>query len=144
MTRIRDLMTTDIEIVSPGHTAREAASCMLRADTGALPVCEDGRLVGMITDRDIVVRGVAAGHGPETAVAKLMSDGVVWARADDEVGAIAQRMSDAQVRRLPVVDANDLLVGMISLGDLSRESEQAAAVQALEGVSASTVVTMQG
>ena len=144
MTRIRDLMTTDIEIVSPGHTAREAASFMLNADTGALPVCEGDRLVGMITDRDIVIRGVAAGLGPETAVAELMSDGIVWARADDEVGAIAQRMSDAQVRRLPVVDSSDRLVGMISLGDLSRESEQAAAVQALEGISASNVETAQG
>lgn len=144
MTRVRDLMTVDIETVSPSQTVREAANFMLRADTGVIPVCDEERLIGMLTDRDIVVRGVAAGLGPDTVVAELMSGDIVWAREDDEVGAIAQRMSDAQVRRLPVIGAGDRLVGMISLGDLSRESEQAAAVQALEGVSASSVETVQG
>lgn len=144
MTRVRDLMTTDIETISPRQTVREAANFMLRADTGAIPVCDEDRLVGMLTDRDIVVRGVAAGLGPDTVVAELMSGDIVWARENDEVGAVAQRMSDAQVRRLPVIGAGDRLVGMISLGDLSRESEQAAAVQALEGVSASSVATVQG
>ena len=144
MTRVRDLMTVDIETVSPSQTVREAANFMLCADTGVIPVCDEERLIGMLTDRDIVVRGVAAGLGPDTVVAELMSGDIVWAREDDEVGAIAQRMSDAQVRRLPVIGAGDRLVGMISLGDLSRESEQAAAVQALEGVSASSVETVQG
>ena len=136
MTRISDLMTKSIEMIAPHQTAQEAASFMLKADTGSIPVCEDGRIVGMITDRDIAVRGVAEGRGPDTPVSELMSGEIVTAREDDEVGAIAQRMSDAQVRRLPVVGADDRIVGMVSLGDLSRESEQAAAAQALEGVSA--------
>ena len=136
MTYIRDLMTADIETVSPTTTAREAASFMLSADTGSIPVTEDDRLVGIITDRDLAVRGLARGFGPDCAVGELMSDQLITARADDEVGAVAQRMAEAQVRRLPVLDDHDRLVGMISLGDLSRESENAAAGQALDGISA--------
>ena len=136
MTRIRDLMTADIQSVSPDSTAREAAGFMLRADTGSIPVCEGGKLIGIVTDRDLAVRGLAEGRGPDCPVSELMSDGLITARAEDEVGAVAQRMAEAQVRRLPVLDDDDRLVGMISLGDLSRESEQAAAAQALEGVSA--------
>ncbi len=136
MTRIRDLMTGDIETVTPETSAQEAARFMLSSDTGSLPVTDGDKLLGIVTDRDLAIRGLAHGHGPEALVGDLMSDDMVTARADDEVGAVAQRMADAQVRRLPVLDENDKLVGMISLGDLSREQEQAAAAQALEGVSA--------
>ena len=135
MTRIRDLMTGDIETVTPETSAQEAARFMLRRDTGSLPVTDGDKLLGIVTDRDLAVRGLAQGHGPDALVGDLMSDDIVTARADDEVGAVAQRMADAQVRRLPVLDEEDKLVGMISLGDLSREQEQAAAAQALEGVS---------
>ncbi|RIX29428.1 CBS domain-containing protein [Sphingomonas edaphi] len=136
MAQLRDVMTSEIKTVAPDATAKEAASFMLSADTGSIPVCENEKVIGMITDRDIAVRGVAEGRGPDCSVRDLMSKDVVCARDTDDVLAVAQRMSDAQVRRLPVVDADDRLVGMVSLGDLSREAQQAAAVTALEGVSA--------
>lgn len=134
--KIRDFMTTEIETVTADQTAKEAAGFMLRADTGSIPVCDEGKVIGMITDRDIAVRGVAEGLGPETAVRELMSESIVCARDDDEVSTIAQRMSEAQVRRLPVLNADGKLVGIVSLGDLSREASDVAASRALEGVSA--------
>ena len=136
MAQLRDVMTSDVKAVAPDATARDAAGFMLSADTGSIPVCEDDRVVGMITDRDIAVRGIAEGKGPDCSVRDLMSSDVVCARDTDDVLAVAQRMSDAQVRRLPVVDADDRLVGMVSLGDLSREAQESAAATALEGVSA--------
>ena len=136
MAQIRDVMTSDLKTVAPDATVQEAASFMLSADTGSIPVCEDDRVVGMITDRDIAVRGVAEGRGPDCAVRELMSQDVVCARDTDDILAVAQRMSDSQVRRLPVIDADERLVGMVSLGDLSREAQKSAADTALEGVSA--------
>lgn len=144
MAQLRDVMTSEIKTVAPDATAKDAASFMLSADTGSIPVCENDKVIGMITDRDIAVRGVAEGRGPDCSVRDLMSQDVVCARDTDDVLAVAQRMSDAQVRRLPVVDADDRLVGMVSLGDLSREAQQAAAVTALEGVSAEGSSHKQG
>jgi CBS domain-containing protein len=100
-----------------------------------MPVTEGDRLVGMITDRDIAVRGVAKGHGPETPVRELMTRGVVCAREDDDVSEIARKMSEEQIRRLPVTDDQGRLCGIVSLGDLARETEKDAG-KALEGVSA--------
>ena len=136
MAQLRDVMTSEIKTVAPDATAREAASFMLSADTGSIPVCEDDKVIGMITDRDIAVRGIAEGLGPDCSVRDLMTKDVVCARDTDDVQAVAQRMSDSQVRRLPVVDAEDRLVGMVSLGDLSREAQESAATTALEGVTA--------
>jgi CBS domain-containing protein len=134
--KISEVMTTDVETISADQTAREAASFMLRADAGSIPVCEGDRVVGMITDRDIAVRGVAEGRGPDTPVSELMSDGIICAREDEDVETVARRMSDEQVRRLPVLDAEDKLCGIVSLGDLTREARGEAAHTALEGVSA--------
>jgi CBS domain-containing protein len=135
MAQLRDVMTSDVKAVAPDATAQEAAGFMLSADTGSIPVTDGDRVVGMITDRDIAVRCVAEGRGPDCTVRDLMSENIICARDTDDVLAVAQRMSDAQVRRLPVVDADDRLVGMVSLGDLSREAQQSAAATALEGVS---------
>jgi CBS domain-containing protein len=134
--KISEVMTTEVETISADQTAREAASFMLRADAGSIPVCEGDKVVGMITDRDIAVRGVAEGRGPDTPVSELMSDGIICARADEDVQEVARRMSQEQIRRLPVLDADDRLCGIVSLGDLSRETRGDAAQQALEGVSA--------
>jgi len=134
--KISELMTTDVETVSADQTAREAASFMLRADAGSIPVCEGDKVIGMITDRDIAVRGVAEGRGPDTPVSELMSDGIICAREDDDVQEVARRMSEQQVRRLPVLDAEERLVGIVSLGDLTRETRSEASQTALEGVSA--------
>ena len=134
--KVSQVMTRDVKTVRPDQTAKEAASFMLSEDAGSMPVSDGDRLIGMITDRDIAVRGVAQGYGPDTPVRELMTDDIVCAREDDDVEEIASKMSSAQVRRMPVVDANDRLCGIVSLGDLSREADDDSATQALEGVSA--------
>ena len=134
--KISEVMTRSVETVSPDQTAKEAASFMLRAEAGSIPVCENDRVIGMITDRDIAVRGVAEGLGPDARVRDLMSKGVVCAHEDDDLDEVARRMSNEQVRRLPVLDSNERLVGIVSLGDLSRETDGETAHHALEGVSA--------
>jgi CBS domain-containing protein len=133
--KISDVMTTDVETVSADQTAQDAAKFMLRAEAGSIPVCDGDKVIGMITDRDIAVRGVAEGRGPDTPIRDLMTDGIVCAREDDDVQDVASKMSEAQVRRLPVLDAQDRLCGIVSLGDLSRQTDGGSAGQALEGVS---------
>lgn len=134
--RISEVMTRDVKTVRPDQTAREAASFMLSEDAGSMPVSDGDRLIGMITDRDIAVRGVAKGHGPDTPIRDIMTDEVICARDDDDVEEVATKMGKAQVRRLPVIDANEKLCGIVSLGDLSREAKGESAHQALDGVSA--------
>ena len=134
--RVSDVMSTDVETVRPDQMVREAARFMLQADAGSIPVTEGNRLVGMITDRDIAVRGVALGYGPETPVSELMTSGIVSAHADELIEEAARKMGEAQVRRLPVIDHDQRLVGIVSLGDLARETDEETASQALEGVSA--------
>lgn len=142
--KIRDVMTREVQTVTPDQTAQEAASFMLREDAGSMPVSDGNKLIGMITDRDIAVRGVARGYGPETQVRELMTDDVVCARIDDDVEEVAVRMSEAQVRRLPVLDENEQLCGIVSLGDLSRETDGETAHHALKGVSAEGEQHKQG
>jgi CBS domain-containing protein len=134
--KISEVMTRDVRTVRPDQTAQEAASFMLSEDTGSMPVSDGDRLLGMITDRDIAVRGVAKGHGPDTPVSELMTNDVVCARDTDDVAEVASKMSSAQVRRMPIVDSSDRICGIVSLGDLSREADSQAADQALQGVSA--------
>ena len=133
--KVSEVMTRDVQTIRPDQTAKEAASFMLSANAGSIPVTDGDRLVGMITDRDIAVRGVAKGSGPETPVSELMSSDCICAREDDNVEDIANKMSKAQVRRLPVIDSSERLCGIVSLGDLSRETDSDTASQALEGVS---------
>jgi CBS domain-containing protein len=134
--KVSEVMTREVTTVRADQTAQEAASFMLQGDAGSIPVTDDDRLIGMITDRDIAVRGIAQGRGPDTPVRDLMSSGLICARENDEVEEVATKMSEAQVRRLPVIDESDNLVGIVSLGDLSRETEGEEAHVALEGVSA--------
>ena len=133
--KISEVMTREVATVRADQTAQEAADFMLQGDAGSIPVTEGDKLIGMITDRDIAVRGVAKGHGPDTPVRELMTDHVICARQDDEVDDVARRMSEEQVRRLPVLDDDDRLCGIVSLGDLARESRGEEAHEALEGVS---------
>jgi CBS domain-containing protein len=132
--KVSEVMTPNVQTISPDQPVREAASFMLSADTGSIPVTEGDRLIGMITDRDIAVRGIAQGYGPDTPVRELMTDDLVVVRVDDDVEEAAQKMGDAQVRRLPVIDENEQLCGVVSLGDLSREADEECAERALEGV----------
>lgn len=133
--KVSEVMTRDVQTVRPDEPVQQAASFMLSADAGSIPVTDGDRLIGMITDRDIAVRGVARGYGPDTPVRELMSDDIISARADDDVDEVASKMSRAQVRRLPVIDENERLCGIVSLGDLARETDDESAHEALEGVS---------
>ena len=133
--KISEVMTRDVQTVRPDQPVQEAASFMLSADAGSIPVSDGGRLVGMITDRDIAVRGVARGYGPDTPVRELMTDEIICVREDDDVDDVASKMSQAQVRRLPVVDSREQLCGIVSLGDLSRQADEDSAAEALQGVS---------
>jgi CBS domain-containing protein len=133
--KVSEVMTRDVQTVSPDQPVQQAASFMLSADAGSIPVTDGRRLIGMITDRDIAVRGIAKGYGPDTPVRELMTDDLVTVRIDDDVEDVASKMSEAQVRRLPVIDDNEQLCGIVSLGDLARETDDECAQEALEGVS---------
>jgi CBS domain-containing protein len=133
--KVSEVMTREVQTVSPDQPAQDAASFMLQANAGAIPVIDGERLIGMITDRDIAVRGVAKGHGPDTPVRELMSNDIVCAQEDDNVEDVATKMSEAQVWRLPVIDQDQRLCGIVSLGDLARETNSESAHEALEGVS---------
>jgi CBS domain-containing protein len=133
--KVSEVMTRDVQTIRPDQPVQQAANFMLSADAGSIPVTEGDRLIGMITDRDIAVRGVAKGHGPDTPVRELMTNDIVSVRIDDDCEEAASRMSEAQVRRLPVIDEQERLCGIVSLGDLSRQTDGASAAQALEGVS---------
>jgi CBS domain-containing protein len=133
--KVSECMTQEVEVVTPEQPIREAAQFMLRADAGALPVGDGDRLVGMVTDRDIAVRGVAEGLGPDTPVSEIMTGDLVYCYDDDEVENAALKMSDAQVRRLPVLSREgEKLVGILSLGDISRSEQSEAAQVALDGI----------
>lgn len=133
--KVSEVMTREVQTVSPDQPAQDAASFMLQANAGSIPVTDGERLIGMITDRDIAVRGVAKGYGPDTPVRELMSNDIVCAQEDDNVEDVATKMSEAQVRRLPVIDQDQRLCGIVSLGDLARETNSESAHEALEGVS---------
>jgi CBS domain-containing protein len=133
--KVSEVMTREVQTIRPDQPVQDAASFMLSADAGSIPVTDGDRLIGMITDRDIAVRGVAKGYGPETPVRELMTGDIICARVDDSVEEVATKMSEARVRRLPVIDSEEKLCGIVSLGDLSRETDDETATQALEGVS---------
>jgi len=133
--KVSEVMTREVRTIGPDQTAKEAANFMLSTDAGSIPVTDGKRLVGMITDRDIAVRGVAKGFAPDTPVSELMTKDCITAREDDDVSTIASKMSEAQVRRLPVIDDQERLCGIVSLGDLSRDGDDQSASQALAGVS---------
>jgi CBS domain-containing protein len=101
--KISEVMTSDVQVVQPSATIREAAQFMLRADAGVVPVCDGQTLQGMITDRDIAVRAVAEGLGPDTPVTQVMTGEILYAFEDDDVEDVASQMSKAQVRRMPIV-----------------------------------------
>ena len=133
--KVSECMTSGVETVTPEQAIREAASFMLQADTGVLPVVEGEVLRGMITDRDIAVRAVAEGRGPDTAVRDVMSDDVLSVYEDQDLEDAATLVSDHQLRRLAVKSReDDRLVGIVSLADLSRANQPEAAQVALDGI----------
>ena len=130
-----DVMSRDVEVVRPDATLEEAARKMRERDVGALPVCDGRRLLGMITDRDIVVRAVSQGRDPRrTKVHEVHTERVLYAREDDDVRDVAQVMESEQIRRMPIVDRSKRLVGIVALADLAAEDEELSG-EILEGVS---------
>jgi CBS domain-containing protein len=117
--RIKDCMTRNVRVVSPKQTIREAAQIMAELDAGVLPVGEDDRLVGVITDRDIAVRAVCSGKGPDTPIADVMSPEVKYCFEDEDVDHVVRNMGDLQVRRLPVMSREKRLIGIVTLGDIA-------------------------
>jgi CBS domain-containing protein len=136
--QVYDIMTPTVHIADPNMTIRDAARCMRADDVGALPVGENDRLVGMVTDRDIVVRAVAEARSPgNTTVREVMSKGICYCFEDDDAEGAAQVMAKHQVRRLPVLNRDKRLVGVVALADLGR-SEDEAAQDALTDISEPT------
>ncbi|HEY9530690.1 MAG TPA: CBS domain-containing protein [Burkholderiales bacterium] len=132
--RISEAMSRDVRLVDPGQTIRDVAKIMADIDAGAVPVSENDRLVGMITDRDIAVRAIAQGKGPDTPVREVMSQEVKYCFDDEELDHVAKNMGDIRVRRLPVVNREKRLVGIVSLGDVALKGERAGG-KAVKGVS---------
>jgi len=130
-------MTRGVKCISPDASVQEAARQMSECDVGALPVCEDDRLVGMITDRDLAVRGVSAAcDASRTRVREQMTSGAIYCFEDQEIGDAARLMENYQIRRLVVLDHNQRLVGIVSLGDVAlRTHNDALSAEALKQIS---------
>jgi CBS domain-containing protein len=120
MPNIGEIMTTDVQLIGPQETLQMAAQMMDQLNVGALPVCDGRRLLGMVTDRDITVRGTAAGMAPDEAcVSDVMTTRTEWCTEDQDAEEVLRLMGDAQVRRLPVINVDRQLVGIVSIGDLA-------------------------
>lgn len=136
MQQLKDLMSRDVKVISPDMTIGEAARTMRDGDFGMMPVGENDRMIGTISDRDIAIRAVAEGKDADTKVRDVMSEGIAWAYEDESVEQIVKIMGERQVRRLPVVNRDKRLVGIVALGDFAVEkSEILPAAQALSEIS---------
>ena len=132
---VKEAMSRDVKTVAPDQALQDAARIMLDIDVGALPVGENDKLVGMITDRDIAVRGIAAGKGPTAQVREVMTAEVMYCYEDEDTAHVARNMGEQQIRRLPVVDRNKRLVGILALADLATSAKTGQATAALSGIS---------
>src|SRR5687767_6163784 len=133
--RVSEAMTRDVRVASPGQSIRDVAKIMAEIDAGSVPVGENDRLVGMITDRDIAIRAIAAGKGPDTPVRDVMSSEVKYCFEDEDLEHVAHNMGDIQVRRLPVVNRDKRLVGIVSLGDVAQNEDSETTGEATAKVS---------
>ena len=119
MQKISDFMTRNVQVVRPDESLQRAAQVMDELNVGALPVCDSNGLVGMITDRDITIRATAAGLPAETRVSDVMTGHARWCTSEQSVQEAMAQMADVQIRRVPVIDADRRVVGIVSLGDLA-------------------------
>ena len=122
MQKLKDLMSRDVKVISPDATIREAAQQMLNGNFGMLPVGENDRMIGAVSDRDIAIRAVAEGKDGNTKVRDVMTANIIWAYEDDSVDDAAKLMSEHQIRRIPVVNVDKRLVGIVALGDFAVDS----------------------
>ncbi|MGR4864542.1 CBS domain-containing protein [Caulobacter sp. LARHSG274] len=132
--RVSDCMTREVEMATPQESICDAARMMADCDAGALPVGDNDRLVGVITDRDIAIRAVAEGLGPDAKVGEVMSTEVKYCYADEDIDDVLRNMGELQVRRLPVLDRDKRLVGIVSLSDLAANGATAHAGEALSDI----------
>ena len=136
--KLKEIMSTEVEIVRSDASIQEAAEKMASLDVGALPVCEGSRLIGMITDRDITVRATAAGRDPKTTlVSDCLSSELVYGFEDQDLDEAQALMEQKQVRRLPVLSREKALVGIVALADLATKVSAAKAGQATQAISSS-------
>ncbi len=134
MKKVSEVMTTDVRLGRPDQTIREAAVLMMEADIGSLPIGDHDRLVGMVTDRDIVLRAVAQGLGAETLVREVMSEDIKYCFDDESVADVAGNMSKLGLRRLPVLDRKKRLVGIVALSNIAQSGNETATESLLKGV----------
>jgi CBS domain-containing protein len=135
--RINEIMSRDVKVARPQDTIQSVARQMADIDAGVIPVCDGQTLQGMVTDRDIVVRAVCEGRSFETPISEVMTADVEYCYEDDDVKDAAARMAKLQVRRLPVLDHDKRLVGIVALGDIAREGKDKTTGQTLEQISES-------
>ena len=136
MQKLKDVMSRDVQVISPDETIKEAAQPMRKGNFGMMPVGENDRMIGAISDRDITIRAVADGKDSSTKVRDVMSVGIFWASEDDSVDDAAKLMGQHQIRRLPIVNADKRLVGIVALGDFTVvSSDIEAAGEALSEIS---------
>jgi len=133
--KVRDVMSKDVQVARPGDTLQDVASRMASGDFGFMPVADGDRLIGTITDRDITIRAVAGGAACTSPVVEYISRDARTAYADDDLRTVLDAMGDKQIRRLPVLDKDERLVGVVSLGDLSTRVKEKYAGEALEDIS---------
>jgi CBS domain-containing protein len=133
--KIGELMTRQVEIANPDQTIEHAAKIMASIDAGIVPVAENDKLVGMITDRDIAVRAVAKGKGPSAKIRDVMTKDVKYCFEDEDIAHVTKNMGDIQVRRLPVMNRQKKLVGIVSLGDIAYEAKPDGTGRALGQIS---------
>ena len=133
--KVSEVMTRNVEVVSPTDTIQSVAQTMAQMDLGAVPVCDGQRLQGMVTDRDITIRAVAQGLSGSAPVSQVMTGNLEFIMADDDLDRAADKMADSKIRRLPVVNESQQLVGIVSLGDLSREHKEKIVGRTLEDIS---------
>lgn len=132
--KISDIMTREVESITPEQSICDAARAMEKADCGAILVHDGDKLVGMLTDRDIAIRAVAQGLSPDTPISEVMTDNILYCFEDEDVQHVAENMADIHVRRLPVMDRNKRLVGIVSLGNFASCSNSIAGATLLRGV----------
>src|SRR5262245_26198296 len=133
--QVSEVMTPGVQFIHPEQTISEAARIMAESDIGALPVGENNRLVGMVTDRDIVIRGLADGKGPDAKVREVMTSDVKYCYEDEKVDHVAHNMGEIQVRRLPVMDRDKRLVGIVAMADVAIKRGPSVAGETLKDVS---------
>lgn len=135
--KVRDIMSRDVQVARPGDTIHNVAGRMAAGDFGFMPVADGDRLVGVVTDRDLVTRALASGYGPDASVNEVMTHDVQWRRDDEDLKDVLNCMSGRRIRRLPILDKENRLVGVVSLGDLSTRVKEKYAGEALEEISRS-------